>query len=67
MVVKMNDINKIIGMRDTNSEMGEKFKNLIDSRQDIPELEQIKNGYNNILLVSSILRCRAESLLALIN
>lgn len=68
MVVKMNDLSKIIGMRDTNNKYKENFRELMNTnRPDIPEIEQIKKGYSNILIVSSILKYRAESLLALIN
>jgi len=68
MVVKMNDLSKIIGMRDTNNKYKENFRELMNTnRTDIPEIEQIKKGYSNILIVSSILKYRAESLLALIN
>jgi len=63
----MNELNKIIGMRDTTNEYREKFIELCESEQVIPEVEQIKKGYNNVLLLSSILRSRAESLLLLLN
>ncbi len=64
----MNDLSKIIGMRDTNNKYKENFRELMNTnRPDIPEIEQIKKGYSNILIVSSILKYRAESLLALIN
>jgi hypothetical protein len=56
----MSEIYKIIGLRDIDENIKKEFYDFI--KKDSLEAQQIKDCYNNPLIVANILKCRIKCL-----
>lgn len=57
----MAKLYQILGLRDIDEYFRKEFQHL--ESDNIEEVNQIKNGYNNPLMVSNILRARSKCLI----